>query len=105
MSPEHPCTSRRRLDALRVVNPRLDPDAAHLVFDFPAHLQPEHLQGVHAPTRARSRTHPDLEGIPAELHECAFVRHRGRSCSHCMKGHSIAPGVQFYVLLTSFEKQ
>ncbi|KAL5525835.1 hypothetical protein ACEPAG_7172 [Sanghuangporus baumii] len=104
--PEHPRLNRRRLDSLRASLLRSDPDASyssHLIFDLST-LVP-HVSG---PNSVKVSTAlPDLEaqGIAiqkAYLVSCTNSRASDiAAAASVMKGHKVAPGVQFYIAAAS----
>ncbi|GBE88525.1 homoaconitase [Sparassis latifolia] len=108
--PEHPRINRRRLDSLRAATLHSDPDALYsssLVFDLST-LVP-HVSG---PNSVKVSTPlPTLQAarIPiqkAYLLSCTNARLSDISAAATvMKGHKVAPGVQFYIAAASSEVQ
>ncbi|RPD77319.1 homoaconitase [Lentinus tigrinus ALCF2SS1-7] len=108
--PEHPRINRARLDALRATNLRSDPDASyasHLVLDLST-LVP-HVSG---PNSVKVSTPlPVLESKKisiqkAYLLSCTNARASDiAAAAAVIKGHKVAPGVEFYIAAASSEVQ
>ncbi|EJD06704.1 homoaconitase [Fomitiporia mediterranea MF3/22] len=104
--PDHPRLNRRRLDSLKAAPLRSDPGASyssHLVFDLST-LVP-HVSGPN--TVKVSTPLPDLEskriGIQkAYLVSCTNSRASDiAAAAEVLKGHKVAPGVDFYIAAAS----
>ncbi|KAI0651062.1 homoaconitase [Trametes meyenii] len=108
--PEHPRINRARLDSLRANLIRSDPDAvyaSHLVLDLST-LVP-HVSG---PNSVKvSNPLPVLESKQIPIHKayllsCTNARASDISAAAAViKGHKVAPGVEFYVAAASSEVQ
>ncbi|PCH42668.1 homoaconitase [Wolfiporia cocos MD-104 SS10] len=108
--PEHPRINRRRLDEVRALNLRSDPDASyssHLVFDLST-LVP-HVSGPNSVKISNPLPTLESQRIPiqkAYLLSCTNARLSDiAAAAAVIKGHKIAPGVQFYVAAASSEVQ
>ncbi|TFK88245.1 homoaconitase [Polyporus arcularius HHB13444] len=108
--PEHPRINRTRLDALRATNLRSDPDASyasHLVLDLST-LVP-HVSGPNSVKVSTPLPVLESKRIPiqkAYLLSCTNARASDiAAAAAVMKGHKVAPGVEFYVAAASSEVQ
>ncbi|KAI8996292.1 homoaconitase [Trametes punicea] len=108
--PEHPRINRRRLDTLRANNLRSDPDAAyasHLVLDLST-LVP-HVSGPNSVKVSNPLPLLESKHIPiqkAYLLSCTNARASDiAAAAEVIKGHKVAPGVEFYVAAASSEVQ
>lgn len=108
--PEHPRINRKRLDALRENNLRSDPDAqysSHLVLDLST-LVP-YVSGPNSVKVANPLPVLESSHIPinkAYLLSCTNARASDISAAaEVIKGHKVAPGVEFYVAPASTEVQ
>ncbi|KAI0687628.1 homoaconitase [Cerioporus squamosus] len=108
--PEHPRINRARLDALRATNLHSDPDASyasHLVLDLST-LVP-HVSGPNSVKVSTPLPVLESKQIPiqkAYLLSCTNARASDiAAAAAVMKGHKVAPGVEFYVAAASSEVQ
>ncbi|KAI0659503.1 homoaconitase [Cubamyces menziesii] len=108
--PEHPRINRARLDALRANNIRSDPDAtyaSHLVLDLST-LVP-HVSGPNSVKVSNPLPVLESKRIPiqkAYLLSCTNARASDiAAAAEVLKGHKVAPGVEFYVAAASSEVQ
>jgi homoaconitate hydratase len=108
--PEHPRINRTRLDALRATNLRSDPDAeyaSHLVFDLST-LVP-YVSGPNSVKVANPL--PKLEEARIQINKAYLLSCTNARASDIaaaaavIKGHKVAPDVQFYVAPASSEVQ
>jgi len=108
--PEHPRINRRQLDAVRATNLTSDPSAgysSHLVFDLST-LVP-HVSG---PNSVKISTPlPELESARIAIQKAYLVSCTNSRVSdiaaaaEVMRGHKVAPGVEFYIAAASSEVQ
>ncbi|KAH8100128.1 hypothetical protein BXZ70DRAFT_940443 [Cristinia sonorae] len=108
--PEHPRINRKRLDALRSTSLTSDSDAeysSHLILDLST-LVP-HVSG---PNSVKvSNPLPVLESTHIPIHKAYLLSCTNSRVSDIaaaaavMKGHKVAPGVEFYVAAASSEVQ
>ncbi|KAL7278777.1 hypothetical protein ACG7TL_007786 [Trametes sanguinea] len=108
--PEHPRINRRRLDELRANNLKSDPDAAyasHLVLDLSTlvpHVSGPNSVKVSNPLPALESQHIPIQ--KAYLLSCTNARASDiAAAAEVIKGHKVAPGVEFYVAAASSEVQ
>ncbi|KAI0633108.1 homoaconitase [Trametes polyzona] len=108
--PEHPRINRARLDSLRTNVIRSDPDAgyaSHLVLDLST-LVP-HVSGPNSVKVSNPLPVLESKRIPiqkAYLLSCTNARASDiAAAAAVMKGHKVAPGVEFYVAAASSEVQ
>ncbi|RPD65757.1 homoaconitase [Lentinus tigrinus ALCF2SS1-7] len=108
--PEHPRINRARLDALRATNLRSDPDASyasHLVLDLST-LVP-HVSGPNSVKVSNPLPVLESQKIPiqkAYLLSCTNARASDiAAAAAVIKGHKVAPGVEFYIAAASSEVQ
>ncbi|KAI0323502.1 homoaconitase [Cubamyces sp. BRFM 1775] len=108
--PEHLRINRARLDALRANNIRSDPDAtyaSHLVLDLST-LVP-HVSGPNSVKVSNPLPALESKRIPiqkAYLLSCTNARASDiAAAAEVLKGHKVAPGVEFYVAAASSEVQ
>ena len=108
--PEHPRINRSRLDAIRATNLRSDPDAqyaSHLVFDLST-LVP-YVSGPNSVKVANPLPKLEEAKIPinkAYLLSCTNARASDiAAAAAVVKGHKIAPNVQFFVAPASTQVQ
>lgn len=108
--PEHPRINRARLDALRAANLKSDPDAqyaSHLVFDLST-LVP-YVSGPNSVKVANPLPKLEEARIPinkAYLLSCTNARASDiAAAAAVIKGHKVAPNVQFFVAPASSEVQ
>jgi homoaconitate hydratase len=108
--PEHPRINRRRLDAVRATNLTSDVNveySSHLVFDLST-LVP-HISG---PNSVKISTPlPELESARIAIQKAYLVSCTNSRVSdiaaaaEVVRGHKIAPGVDFYIAAASSEVQ
>ncbi|CAL1716013.1 unnamed protein product [Somion occarium] len=108
--PEHPRINRRRLDALRANRLTSDPDAqysSHLVLDLSTlvpYVSGPNSVKVANPLPVLQASHIAIN--KAYLLSCTNARASDISAAAAViKGHKVAPGVQFYVAPASSEVQ
>ncbi|CDO68065.1 hypothetical protein BN946_scf184347.g2 [Trametes cinnabarina] len=108
--PEHPRINRRRLDDLRANNLKSDPDAAytsHLVLDLSTlvpHVSGPNSVKVSHPLPVLESKHIQIQ--KAYLLSCTNARASDiAAAAEVIKGHKVAPGVEFYVAAASSEVQ
>ncbi|KAI0772388.1 homoaconitase [Trametes elegans] len=108
--PEHPRINRTRLDALRANILRSDPDvtySSHLVLDLST-LVP-HVSGPNSVKVSNPLPVLESKRIPiqkAYLLSCTNARASDiAAAASVIKGHKVAPGVEFYVAAASSEVQ
>lgn len=108
--PEHPRINRTRLDAIRAANLRSDPDAeyaSHLVFDLST-LVP-YVSGPNSVKVANPL--PKLEESRIRIHKAYLLSCTNARASDIaaaaavIKGHKVAPDVEFFVAPASTEVQ
>ncbi|KAI9058675.1 homoaconitase [Trametes sanguinea] len=106
----HPRINRRRLDELRANNLKSDPDAAyasHLVLDLSTlvpHVSGPNSVKVSNPLPALESKHIPIQ--KAYLLSCTNARASDiAAAAEVIKGHKVAPGVEFYVAAASSEVQ
>jgi homoaconitate hydratase len=104
--PVHPRINKERIDALRINNLKSDPDAeysSHLVFDLST-LVP-HVSGPNSVKVSNPLPLLEEKHIPiqkAYLVSCTNSRVSDiAAAAAVMKGHKVAPGVEFYIAAAS----
>ncbi|PBK75424.1 homoaconitase [Armillaria solidipes] len=104
--PDHPRLNRHRLDSLRVANIASDPDAeysSHLIFDLSTlvpHVSGPNSVKVSTPLPVLQDAHINIQ--KAYLVSCTNSRVSDLAAAAAvMKGHKVAPGVEFYVAAAS----
>jgi homoaconitate hydratase len=104
--PEHPRINRRRLDALRATTLHSDPGAeysSHLVFDLSTlvpHVSGPNSVKISTPLPVLEESHIAIQ--KAYLVSCTNSRVSDiAAAAAVMKGHKVAPGVEFYIAAAS----
>ena len=104
--PEHPRLNRRRLDALRATSLRSDPGAeysSHLIFDLSTlvpHVSGPNSVKISTPLPELEESHIAIQ--KAYLVSCTNSRVSDiAAAAAVMKGHKVAPGVEFYIAAAS----